>query len=60
MMHKALNSMEEVPYNFLRSSVKFQGHTGQKIVDFDPNWAFADCYLIWIYRWIWDDAQSLM
>ena len=26
-----------------RSSVKFQGHTGQKIVDFDPNWAFPDC-----------------
>ena len=25
-----------------RSSVKFQGHTGQKIVDFDPNWAFPD------------------
>ena len=25
-----------------RSSDKFQGHTGQKIADFDPNWAFPD------------------
>ena len=27
---------------FSRSSVKFQGHTGQTIIDFDPNWAFPD------------------
>ena len=26
-----------------RSSVKFQGHTAKKIVEFDPNWAFPDC-----------------
>ena len=26
-----------------RSSVKFQGHTALKIVEFDPNWAFPDC-----------------
>ena len=26
-----------------RSEVKFQGHTGKKIVNFDPNWAFPDC-----------------
>ena len=32
----------EVPYCFSRSSVKFQGHTAKKIVDFDPNWAFPD------------------
>ena len=25
-----------------RSFIKFHGHTGQKIVDFDPNWAFPD------------------
>ena len=42
MMHKAC-SIEEVPYCFSRSSVKFQGHTGQKNIDFDPNWAFPDC-----------------
>ena len=43
MMHKAWSNTEEVPYCFPRSSIKFQGHTGQKIADFDPNWAFPDC-----------------
>ena len=27
---------------FSRSSVKFQGHTALKIVEFDPDWAFLD------------------
>ena len=43
MMHKAWSSMEEVPYCFSRSYVKFQGHTALKIVEFDPNWEFPDC-----------------
>ena len=43
MMHKAWSSIEEVPYCFSRSSVKFQGHTALKIVEFYPNWAFPDC-----------------
>ena len=43
MMHKAWSSIEEMPYCFLRSSVKFQGHSALKIVEFDPNWAFPDC-----------------
>ena len=43
MIHKAWSSIEEVPYCFSRSSVKFQGHTALKIVEFDPNWAFPDC-----------------
>ena len=43
MMHKAWSNIEEVPYCFSRASVKFQGHTGQKIADFDPNLAFLDC-----------------
>ena len=42
MMHKAWNSVEEVPYCFSRSYVKLQGHTAIKIVDFDPNWPFPD------------------
>ena len=29
--------MEEVPYCFSRSSVKFHGFTGQNIADFDPD-----------------------
>ena len=43
MMHKAWSRIEEVPYSFSRSYVKFQGHTALKIVEFDPNWAFPDC-----------------
>ena len=43
MMHTAWSSIEDVPYCFLRSSVKFQGHTALKIVEFDPNWRFLDC-----------------
>ena len=42
MLHKAWNSKGEVPYCFPMSSIKFQGHTGQNITDFDPNWAFPD------------------
>ena len=42
MMHKAWSSIWEVPYCFSRSSVKFQGHRGQKMADFDPHWAFPD------------------
>ena len=45
MMHIAWCCLEEVPYCFSRSSVKFQGHTALKIVEFDPNWAFPDCNL---------------
>ena len=43
MMHKAWSSIEEVPYCFWRSSVKFLGHTALKSVEFDPDWAFPDC-----------------
>ena len=42
MLHKAWNSKGEMPYCFPRSSIKFQGHTGQNITDFDPNCAFPD------------------
>ena len=42
-MHKAWSNVEEVPYCFSRSSIKFEVHTGQKIADFDPNCAFPDC-----------------
>ena len=43
MIYKAWSSIEEVPYCLSRSSIKFQGHTRQKIANFDPNWAFLDC-----------------
>ena len=40
MMHKAWRCIEEVPYCIPRPFVIFQGHTGSKIADFDPNWVF--------------------
>ena len=36
-----LSNPSDLPYS--RSSVKFQGHTDLKIVEFDPDWAFPDC-----------------
>ena len=39
MTHKAWCSIKEVSYYFLRSSIKFQGHTGWKIDDLDQIWA---------------------
>ena len=42
MMRKAWSNIEEVSYYFSMSSLKFQGHTWQKIADFDPNWGFPD------------------
>ena len=45
-MHKAWHIIEEVPYCISRSSIKFQGHMGQKMANFEPNWAFPD-------QWIW-------
>ena len=40
---ESLKQHRRCPYCFSRSCVKFQGHTGQKITDFDLNWAFPDC-----------------
>ena len=42
MMHKAWYCLGAVPYWFSRPSVKFQGHTAKKIIDFDQNCAFPD------------------
>ena len=43
MMHTAWCNIEEVPYCFPRSPIKFQVHTGQNIVNLDPNLACPDC-----------------
>ena len=39
-----------MPYCFPRSSIKFPGHTGQNITDFDPNWAFLDYRLVAAFK----------
>ena len=44
MMHEAGMGIEEVPYCFSMSSVKFQGHRTQKIANIDLIWAFPDCH----------------
>ena len=43
MIYKAWSSIEKVSYCLSKSSIKFQGHTGQKIANFDPNRAFLFC-----------------
>ena len=48
MLHKAWSSIEEVPFCFSSSYVKFEGHTALKIVKFDPNWALP----------VWDDILT--
>ena len=42
IMHKAWCGIEDVPYCFSVSSVKFYGHTGQKISDFYLSYVFSD------------------
>ena len=59
MMHKAWSSIEEVPYCFSMSSVKFQGHTGSKIADFNPTLVFPDCNSSFNSPMLVNDAQSL-
>ena len=59
MMHKAWSGIKEVPYCFSRSSVKFQGHTAQKIDKLDPNWAFPDCNSSFNSPMATYDAQSI-
>ena len=38
MLHKAWCGIENVPYYFSGSCIKFQGHTGWKIDDLNPIW----------------------
>ena len=60
MMHKAWSSIEEVPYCFSRSSVKFQGHTAKKKSSILTQiGCFRTVTPIRIHWWLWNDAQSL-
>ena len=59
MMHMAWCCLEEVPYCFSTSSVKFQGHTALKIVEFDLDGRFRTVTPVWIHQWPQNDAQSL-
>ena len=59
MMLKSWSSIEEVPYCFSRSSVKFQGHKGQ--ISLILSWieCFRTVTPVWIHLWLWNDLQSL-
>ena len=52
--------IEEVPYCFSKSSINFKGHTGKKSPILTQILVFMDCNSVWIQRWLWNDAQSLM
>ena len=60
MMHKAWRRIEEVPYCFSRSSIKFQGHTqDKKLLILTRIVRFQTVNQVLIHQWIWNDAQSL-
>ena len=49
-----------MPYCFSRSSIKFQGHAGQRKTIFTRIECFWTVTTVWLHRWIWNNAQSLM
>ena len=59
MMHRAWCCLGEVPYCFLRSSVKFQGRTANKSSILTQIGRFWTVTPVWIHQWLWNDAQSL-
>ena len=56
---QSLCSIEEAPYCFWRSSIKFQCHTDKKSLILIRIGRFRTATQVWIHRWIWNDAQSL-
>ena len=58
-MHKASCIIEDVPYCFPRSSVKFEGHTAQKTLILTQIGRFRTISPIWIHQWVRNDAQGL-
>ena len=59
MMIKSWSSIEEVPYCFSRSFVKFQGHKGQISLILSGIERFRTVTPVWIHRWLWNEFQSL-
>ena len=56
----AWSSIEEMPYCFWRSYVKFEGHRGHKKSPILTQIGrFRTVTLVWILRWVWNDAVSL-
>ena len=59
MIHKAWNRIEEGPYCFSRSSVKFQGHMAKKSSNLTQIWRFRTVTPACIHQWLWNDEKSL-
>ena len=60
MLHKAWSSIEEVPYCFSRSSIKFQGLGEKKLSILTQIRRFQTVTPVWIHIWWWNDAYSLI
>ena len=60
MLHKAWSSIEEVPYCFSRSSIKFQGLRKKKLSILTQIRRFQTVTPVWIHIWWWNDAYSLI
>ena len=57
MMHKAWSSMEEVPYYFSMSYVKFQGHMARKKSSILTQIGrFRTVTPVWIHQWLRNDC----
>ena len=59
MMHKAWCCLGKALYCFSMSSVKLQGHTGQKSSNLIQIGRFGTVTPVWIHKWPPNDAQSL-
>ena len=60
MIHKALHGIDDVPYCLPRSCNKFQGYKGQKKSSILTRIGYFETVtVVWIHRWIWNNALSL-
>ena len=59
MMHKAWCGTGEMACFFSRSSVIFQVHTDKKSPIWSRTGRFRTVTLVWIHKWLWNDARSL-
>ena len=59
MIHKAWNGLEEVPSCFQGHLSIFKVTQEKKSLILTPFECFRTVALVWVHRWLWNDAQSL-
>ena len=59
MMHKTWSSIEEVPYCFSRSSLKFQSYTPKKSSIWTQIGRLQTVTPVWIHQWLRNDAKRI-